>query len=89
MVVLDEERGFSPASHAASDGGAKAPPYISDPHIPDADGFYAAWLRAHEGLNDAQSADLNARLVLLLANQCGDQRVLLSCIAAASQGSRA
>ena len=62
---------------------------ITDLHIPDADGFYEAWLRAHEGLDDSQSADLNARLVLLLANQCGDQGVLLSCIAAAAQGSRA
>lgn len=62
---------------------------ITDPHIPDADGFYEAWLRAQEGLDDTQSADLNARLVLLLANQCGDQGVLLSCIAAASQGGHA
>ena len=60
-----------------------------DPHIPDADGFYEAWLHAHEGLSDTQSADLNARLVLLLANQCGDQAVLLDCIAAAAQGGRA
>ena len=58
---------------------------ITDPHIPDADGFYDAWLRAHEGLSDTQSADLNARLVLLLANQCGDQGVLLSCIEAAKE----
>jgi hypothetical protein len=56
---------------------------ITEPHIPDPDGFYAAWLQAHEGLCDTQSADLNARLVLLLANQCGDQAVLLDCIAAA------
>lgn len=62
---------------------------ITEPHIPDADGFYDAWLRAHEGLSDTQSADLNARLVLLLANQCGDQAVLLSCIEAACEGSRA
>lgn len=62
---------------------------ITEPHIPDPDGFYAALLQAHEGLTDTQSADLNARLVLLLANQCGDQSVLLSCIEAASQGSRA
>ena len=62
---------------------------ITEPHIPDADGFYDAWLRAHEGLSDTQSADLNARLVLLLANQCGDQSVLLDCIAAAAQGGRA
>ena len=62
---------------------------ITDSHIPDADGFYEAWLRAHEGLSDKQSTDLNARLVLLLANQCGDQGVLLSCVAAASEGLRA
>ncbi|MBS0452910.1 MAG: DUF2783 domain-containing protein [Proteobacteria bacterium] len=62
---------------------------ITDPHIPDADGFYEAWLRAHEGLSETQSADLNARLVLLLANQCGEQDVLLSCVAAASEGIRA
>jgi len=57
---------------------------ITEPHIPDPDGFYAAWVGAHEGLTEAQSADFNARLVLLLANQCGDQAVLLACIAAAS-----
>lgn len=56
---------------------------IIDPHIPDPDGFYAEWLAAHEGLSEAQSADLNARLVLLLANQCGDQAALLECIQAA------
>lgn len=58
-------------------------PLITEPHIPDPDGFYAAWLEAHEGLSDDASADLNARLVLLLANQCGDQATLLACIAAA------
>ena len=58
---------------------------ITEPHIPDPDGFYAAWLQAHEGLSDGASADLNARLVLLLANQCGDQATLLACIAAARE----
>ena len=57
---------------------------ITEPHIPDPDGFYAALLAAHEGRTDAQSADLNARLVLLLANQCADQDVLLACIHAAA-----
>jgi len=56
---------------------------ITEPHIPDPDGFYAAWIAAHESLTETQSADYNARLVLLLANQCGDQQVLLDCIAAA------
>jgi len=58
---------------------------ITEPRIPDPDGFYAALLAAHEGLSEAQSADLNARLVLLLANQCGDQAVLLACIRAATE----
>ena len=53
------------------------------PNIPDPDGFYAALLQAHEGLSDAASADLNARLVFLLANQVGDQALLLDCIQAA------
>jgi hypothetical protein len=60
---------------------------ITEPRIPDPDGFYAALLAAHEGLDGAQSADLNARLVLLLANQCGDQDVLLACIHAAAEDS--
>jgi len=55
----------------------------SDPNIADPDGFYEAWVAAHEGLSEAQSADLDARLVLLLANQVGDLKVLLDCIAAA------
>jgi len=60
---------------------------ITEPRIPDPDGFYAALLAAHEGLDEPRSADLNARLVLLLANQCGDQQVLLACIRAAAEDS--
>lgn len=54
-----------------------------EPNIPDPDGFYEALVLAHEGLSESRSAALNARLVLLLANQVGDQRVLLECIGAA------
>jgi len=57
----------------------------TDPNVPDPDGFYAALVAAHEGLTDAQSAELNARLVFLLANQVGEQRVLLDCVAAAGR----
>lgn len=53
------------------------------PNIADPDGFYDALIKAHEGLSDAASADLNARLVFLLANQIGDAAVLLDCVAAA------
>jgi hypothetical protein len=58
---------------------------ITTPNIPDADGLYAALVAAHEGLTDAQSAELNARLVFLLANQIGDQQVVLDCVTAAAR----
>jgi hypothetical protein len=53
------------------------------PHIPDPDGFYAAWIAAQEHMSEAESADYNARLVLLLANQIGEMAVLHECIQAA------
>ena len=40
------------------------------------DAFYEALLAAHHGLSDAESAALDARLVLILANQVGDLAVL-------------
>jgi hypothetical protein len=52
-------------------------------HLQDADGFYEQLLDAHEGLSREQSELLNARLILLLANQVGDARVLADCIQAA------
>jgi hypothetical protein len=58
----------------------------SDLNIPDPDGFYEALIAAHEGLSDEQSNLLNARLVLLLANQVGDIAVLRACVAAAREG---
>lgn len=52
-------------------------------NLQDADGFYEQLLDAHQGLTEQQSALLNARLVLLLANQVGDARVLKDCVEAA------
>lgn len=52
-------------------------------NLPDADGFYEQLLDAHHGLTDQQSALVNARLILLLANQVGDAKVLKECIEAA------
>ena len=49
----------------------------------DADGFYEQLLDAHQGLTPEQSELLNARLILLLANQVGDARVLKDCVEAA------
>jgi Protein of unknown function (DUF2783) len=56
-----------------------------DNQLQDADGFYEALLDAHSGLSTEQSALLNARLILLLANQIGQQQVLADCIALAQQ----
>jgi hypothetical protein len=49
----------------------------------DADGFYELLLDAHAGLTQEQSQLLNARLILLLANQVGDAKVLRECVEAA------
>jgi len=52
-------------------------------NLQDADTFYEQLLDAHSGLNAEQSELLNARLILLLANQVGDSRVLQECLVAA------
>ena len=52
-------------------------------NLADADGFYERLLDAHAGLSPEQSQLLNARLILLLANQVGDAKVLAECVDAA------
>ena len=52
-------------------------------NITDHDAFYEHLVAAHQHLSVAQSAELNARLLLLLANQVGDGEVLAACIEAA------
>ncbi len=52
----------------ASDRAAES---VSD-RLADPDAFYEALMRAHEGLSDAESHALNARLVLLMAAEIGD-----------------
>ena len=53
-------------------------------NLQDADSFYEQLLDAHQGLGPQQSELLNARLILLLANQVGDAKVLRECIEAAA-----
>jgi hypothetical protein len=55
----------------------------TDPNIPDADGFYEALIAANDGLTGAESDAFFMRFALLLANQIGDQQVLLAAIGAA------
>lgn len=57
----------------------------TDANIPDADGFYAAIIAANEGLSERQSEAFMLRFALLLANQIGDQRVLLEAIRTARE----
>jgi hypothetical protein len=56
---------------------------ITTPHFASADDFYEALIEAHRGLATASSHELNARLVLLLANHIGDNAVLAEALAAA------
>jgi Protein of unknown function (DUF2783) len=50
----------------------------------DPDAAFRAVVEAHRGLNTEQSAALNARLVLLLANHIGNLGVLREAIALAT-----
>ena len=50
------------------------------------DDFYEALINAHQGLNDEQSAVLNARLVLLLANHVGELKTLREAMDIARKG---
>ncbi|WP_136442137.1 DUF2783 domain-containing protein [Pacificoceanicola onchidii] len=52
----------------------------TDPNIPDPDGFYAELIAAHDGLSEEDSAALNARLILLLANHVGDRAALSAAL---------
>ena len=47
------------------------------------DDFYEALIDAHRDLDESASADLNARLILILANHIGDLRVLREALQAA------
>ena len=55
----------------------------TDPNIASPDDFYADLIAAHDGLSDAESAAFNARLILILANQIGDQGILKEALAVA------
>lgn len=52
----------------------------TDLRIARPDDFYEALIETHRGLSDAQSRQLNARLILILANQVGDMEVLTEAL---------
>jgi hypothetical protein len=52
----------------------------TDSNFTKPDDAFRAVVEAHRGLSDAQSADLDAALVLILANHIGDLGVLREAI---------
>jgi hypothetical protein len=57
----------------------------TDSNFTKPDDAFRAVVEAHRGLSDAQSADLDAALVLILANHIGDLAVLREAIALAKR----
>jgi hypothetical protein len=58
----------------------------TESNFADPDAAYRLIVEAHRGISDAQSADLDAALVLILANHIGDLDVLREAIALAQRG---
>lgn len=57
---------------------------VTDNRLVDPDAALRLLVEAHRPLSEAESADLNARLVLILANHIGDQAVLAEALALAA-----
>jgi len=53
---------------------------ILTPNIPDPDGFYQELTDAQRDLDETTANDMNARLVLILANHIGDRTVLTEAL---------
>jgi hypothetical protein len=58
-------------------------PLIHTPNIADSDGFYEELIAAQRDLSDEQVELMNAKLILLLANQVGDRATLTEALALA------
>ena len=56
-----------------------------EPNLARPDDFYEALIEMHRDLTPEQSAKVNAKLVLLLANHVGDMEVLRQALDAARE----
>jgi hypothetical protein len=56
------------------------------PNMPAPDDFYQDLIALHRDLSESESALVNAKLILLLANHIGDRDVLAAAMAAAREG---
>jgi hypothetical protein len=59
---------------------------VTDNRLASPDDFYEALIDTHRDLSAEQSATVNAKLVLLLANHIGDMDVLKDAMRIARQG---
>jgi hypothetical protein len=57
----------------------------TEPNLAAPDDFYEELINLHRDLSDEQSALVNAKLILLLANHVGDLGVLRAALAAARE----
>jgi hypothetical protein len=57
----------------------------TEPNLPAPDDFYQELIGLHRDLTEAQSALVNAKLILLLANHIGDAAVLREAMGAARE----
>jgi hypothetical protein len=55
----------------------------TESNISDPDAFYAELIELHRDLTEEQSRLVNAKLILILANQVGDMAVLREAMALA------
>ncbi|HEY7843910.1 MAG TPA: DUF2783 domain-containing protein [Bradyrhizobium sp.] len=60
-------------------------PLSTSSNFPKPDDAFRAIVEAHRSLSEAQSADFDAALVLILANHIGDIEVLREAIALAKR----
>lgn len=65
---------------------ARKPSLKETLNIAAPDDFYAELIDMHRGLSDEQSRLVNAKLILLLANQVGDMGVLRQAMREARSG---
>ena len=59
----------------------------TQPNIAHPDDVYELLISMHEGLSEAESWRVNARLIMILVNQIGDEQVVREAIAAARESS--
>lgn len=61
---------------------------VTTSQFPNPDEAYVTLVEARRGLSDADAAELDTRLVLILANHIGDMDVLREAIALARETSQ-